>query len=217
MDNKIKIEKLSQSGNRYFLTITGREKPFSVSDQLVYRFKLKEGIVITGPQLEDLKKESALFECDRETSRLLSFREHSVGELRFKLKQRQFAADIVKQTIKKYTDLGFLDDAHYALKLAEKSLERNPSGRAYLVAFLQKKMVKRDQAERAADMALAGKDEQSLAESSLGRRWHLFGHLELERARQKAYNYLSRRGIGYQAAKAAFEKLYNQEHEADEY
>ena len=216
MDNKIKIERLKQSGSRFFLTITGLEKPLSVSEQLVYKFKLKEGIVITGPQRDDLQRESALFECDRETSRLLSLREHSTGELRFKLKRRQFASDIIGQMIKKYTELGFLDDAHYALKLAEQSLERNPSGRAYLVAFLQKKMLRREEAERAADIALAGKEEQALAESSLVRRWHLFRHLELERARQKAYNYLSRRGIGYQAAKAAFEKLYNQETEADD-
>jgi len=217
MDNRSKIEKLRQSGNRFFLTMTGLEKPLSVSEQLVYKFKLKEGIVLTEPQLEHLKRESALFECDRETSRILSLREHSTGELRFKLKRKKFDLEIIKQMIKKYADLGFLDDDHYAFKLAENSLERNPSGRAYLVAFLQRKMLKREEAERAADMVLAGREEKTLAVASLKKRWHLFRELELERARKKAYNYLSRRGIGYQAAKAAFEMLYNQENEADEY
>jgi SOS response regulatory protein OraA/RecX len=53
-----------------------------------------------------------------------------------------------------------------------------------------------------------------LAVASLERKWNSLKQFDLERARTKAYTYLSRRGIGYAAAKAAFEQLTNRDNEA---
>ena len=41
--------------------------------------------------------------------------------------------------------------------------------------------------------------------------------MELDTARTKAYNYLSRRGISFGAAKAAFEQLYQEELKLKDY
>ena len=45
------------------------------------------------------------------------------------------------------------------------------------------------------------------------KRWAHLGQFELEVARNKSYNYLSRRGFSYPAARAAFEKLVNRQKE----
>ncbi len=216
MEEHIKIEKIVPGGSIYYLTLSGQETPLSVSEELVYKYRLKEGIVITLPQFEKLKAESDRLACDNLVRQFLAGREYSSGELKAKLARRQFPPALIDLTVKKYVAMGLVDDARYALKAAEKTLERNPAGRAYLIAFLQRKKIDRELAEKIAATVLAGKDETMLALNSLKKRWRLFGHFELERARRKAYNYLSRRGIGYEAAKTAFERLYKLQNKVDD-
>ena len=209
MEDQIRIVKLKSATGRYYVTLSNRTEALTVSDELVHRHRLKEGIVLTAPQLAQLEAEAELAECDRTAARLLALREHSVGELRAKLKQRKFSTDSVQTIISRFSSRGLLDDAHFAQSVARSLLDRNPSGRGYLVAYLQHKLISRTIAEETADMLLVDVDETDLAVKSLERRWKTIGQFDLERARSKAYTYLNRRGIGYSAAKAAFDRLWN--------
>ncbi|MEW6050637.1 MAG: regulatory protein RecX [Candidatus Zixiibacteriota bacterium] len=217
MSDPIRILQIRQFGVRYWLTISGLEKPIAVGEELVQRYRLKEGIVVTEPQLAQLLAEAELAECDRETARLLAMRDHSIGELKLKLVRKQFSRKSIQEIIKRYESRGLLDDSHYAHNLARRALEKNPSGRTFLVATLVKKHVNRQLAEETADMVLAGTDEVTLAVASLRKRWRTLRQLELETARTRAYTYLGRRGISYEAARAAFEQLYDQENEVEDY
>ena len=213
MEEKIRILKLSRSASEVSVTISTLGEPVVVPDHIVHRYGLQEGIVITASQLEKLKTESELFLCDRTAARMLAAREHSTGEIRTKLAGKHFDPDTIRRVIRKYKDQGVLDDAHFAHRLAEDLLTRRPCGREYLVARLQRKKIDRSLAEQTADAALAGKDEKELATAALAKRWGGYGQFELEVARQKAYNYLARRGFGYEAARAAFEKLHERRKE----
>lgn len=177
---------------------------------LVAKHRLKEGIVLTAPQTAALEREAAEASCDREVARLLALRPHSIGELRSKLRRRGFEDEPVAAMVKKYRQRGLLDDAHVAATLVRLSLERKPAGKSYLVALLRRKLIDRDLAEQTVELALADRDENELAYEALSRRRRvLFSskQIEVETMRRRAYTYLSRRGIGYAAAKAAFEKL----------
>jgi regulatory protein len=209
MEDQIRIVRLKAGTGRYYVTLSTRSEPLTVSDELVHRHRLKEGIVLTAPQLGQLEAEAELAECDRTAARLLALREHSVGELKAKLKQRQFKPESIQAIIARFSSRGLLDDAHFAQSVARSLMDRNPSGRGYLVAYLQHKLVSRSIAEETADMLLVDQNETDLAVKSLERRWKTLGQFDLERARTKAYTYLSRRGIGYSAAKAAFDRLWN--------
>lgn len=209
MDEAIRLRKISKRGGKFELSISTFDTPLTVDEEVIHRFRLVEGIVLTASQLEQLTKEAELLACDRETARLLGLREHSVGELEFKLRRREFSDETVKTIIQKYRQLSLLDDTEYARKVIEMTLRRNPAGRPFLIALLRKKRVGRTVAERTVDMILRETDEVEIAKRSLEKRWSQYRQLELERARTKAYTYLSRRGISYEAARAAFDDLYN--------
>lgn len=199
------------AGTRYKLRITGVEGPLYVSDELVYKHRLKEGIVITEPQLEQLQSEAELAACDNTIARLLAIREHSVGQLKSKLAQRKFRPEVIQAQVQKYIDRGLLDDASFAYKQAEALLATNPAGRHFLIGWLRKKHISREIAEETANMLFDEHDDVALAVASLQRKWNSIRQFDVETAKTKAYNYLSRRGIGYSAAKAAFEQLYNRD------
>jgi regulatory protein len=211
MTEQIRIIRLHRSGSRVKITISILDRPLVVSEETVHRHRLIDGIVITKSQLEQLQQESQTYLCDSESARLLALREHSIGELRRKLRRREFPGDVIEETIKKYRRRGLLDDSQYAYKLSRHLLEQRPCGRSYLTAYLQKKMISRELAEKTAQMVLADSDDSERAKRALEKRWSRFEQFELEQARNKSYNYLARRGFSYDAAKKAFEQLLNEQ------
>jgi regulatory protein len=211
MESNIKIISIKFAGGRFFVLFSGRDKGIPISEDLVHRYRLKEGITFTAPQVAQLEHEAELAECERVVVRLLGMREHSIGELRTKLIRRKFDKEAIQTVVNAYIQKGLLDDAHFAMLTAQSLLARNPVGRSYLTAYLQKKQVSREIAVQTVDLLLGESDETELAMQSLRRRWRTYRQFEVETARTKAYTYLGRRGIGYSAAKAAFDRLLSEE------
>ena len=207
MKTDYKLTKIRKNFKGVVLNITNLEQPLIVAQDTVYKHNLVNGIVLTGSQLEILKVESEKYLCDKEAAHLLAMRAHSIGELKLKLIRKKFNADFIAEAIKKYKAIGALNDTKYANQLANNVLERKPCGKSYLLAHLVKKHIERSLAETTVDNILAENDQLELAIRSLEKRWYSMKRLELETARNKAYNYLSRRGFSYGIAKAAFEDL----------
>lgn len=189
------------------MTISTREEPLLLSADLYHRHRLKEGIVLSSAQLDQLVTEVATDTCDSTVGRMLAIRDHSAGEIRLKLARKNHTREVADRVIKKYLGQGLIDDARYATMLAARTLKRKPAGKAYLVAVLQRKYIDRALAEQVVVNLLANENETDLATAALERKWRQLDQIDVETARRKAYNYLARRGIGYAAAKEAFEKL----------
>ncbi len=215
MTENPKIEKISKNYKGITIQISGFEEPLIVSQDTIIRHKLVNEIILTPSQIEILKEESEFYLCNQQTARLLGMRSHSVGEIRQKLKIRKFSSDTIKKIIKKYTNQGVLDDTQYAYQLAKNILERKPCGKPYLVAHLQRKQIDRMIAENVVETVLNDHNQIDLAIASLGKKWLSFSKFELETARKKSYNYLSRRGFSYGIAREAFENLNSTNKEFD--
>ncbi len=210
MTDKTKITRLSPSGTGYRLDFSGELESLLISEETVHRLRLVEGVVITTAQLETLQVESERFRCDRTGARLLAMRDHSIVEFKVKLRRKGYSNEIAAEVTNKYLRMGALDDARYAHTVGRSLVARRPCGRSYLLAHLQRKGIERALAEHTADILLNDCDSHDMAVAALTSGWSRFGHLELETARTKAYNYLSRRGFNYEAARAAFDHLWEQ-------
>ncbi len=208
MSEKIKIESLDFQGYKINLKISGIDKKIAIPVELAQKFKLVSGIIISESQLNILLEEAELLRCYVKAKQILAIREHSVGELSAKFKKRGFSSNVIEPIIKKLTKLELLDDPRYALKLVQKIISDKPCGRSMVIAYQRKKMISRELAEKTADMVLGNSDQTIYAVSALKKRFNQFAQLELEEARKKSYNYLSRRGFSYEASKKAFEKLF---------
>jgi len=207
MVDTIKITQLEIGRDRAKLALSTLDKLLTISLATVAEHRLVQGVVITESQAEILTKESELFDCDRRAARILAGRDHSIGELKLKLRQRQFSAEAIDQTIKKYKQMGALDDEKYALKLAERLVAERPCGRPFLIGHLKKKHIPNNLIDKTADLVLTGLEEVALARAALDRRFYLWTEFDIETTKKKAYNYLARRGFTYPAAKAAFELM----------
>lgn len=216
MSQPIKIVSLKRTSSTVKLQISILDEELVLPLHVAHELGLKEDLIFTASQLQRLESEAEIFRCDRQLAHMLAFRAHSVGEARAKLKRKKYSTEIIDKTINDYKRKGLLDDARYAFRNGINLVERKPCGKSYLVAFLQRKMIDRNLAESTAEAVLCSHSPVSLATASLKKRWRQFSQFELEVARKKSYNYLSRRGFGYNAAKQAFEQLIESAQREDE-
>jgi regulatory protein len=208
MDSRPRITAIEERLGDYRVTVSTLPEPLLVPAELVFLNRLTAGVVITTAQLDQLISESERVRCEREITRLLSVREHTAGELQAKLKKKRFDARIVATALDKFASRGLVDDARLAMSLARRTLQKKPSGRSYLVATLRRKMIGRTLAEHVVDDVLAGVDPVDSALRALRQKWPNPDQIDVESIRSKAYSYLSRRGFGFETARAAFTQLF---------
>ncbi len=198
------------------LFVSGVEEPLLFPVSVVERGNLREGIELTPERLQALKHESELFACDNKAAALLSQRDYSIGQFKQKLKFKNFGESAIREIVHKYKSKGLLDDKKYAAKVVNRILEEKPSGRPFLIAALRRKLIPRDLADETVDSIFQNEDAVALAVAALQKRWRQFGQFEVEEAKNKSYNYLSRRGFSYSAAKSAFGQLWQKKRDAQE-
>ena len=211
--DRIVIEAVEPASGGTALTVSGEPLPLVVPQEYVRARNLKPGVSLHSHQVDELRNEAERWATDCTALRLLAMREHSEGELRWKLRRKGYDRAVIEQTIVKYRRQGAVDDARFAQMIGRSLMERRPCGTAYLRACLQRKHITRELAEETAQMLFAGTNENDLAVEALRQRWARFSQFELERARRKAYNYLARRGFGRSAATTAFEQLWSEQTE----
>jgi len=208
-----KILKLKRGAVTASLIIDSLEKPVMVPLELVNREALEEKMLISAVLLDSINSEAEELQCEAKAVAILARRDHSVGELKRKLRQKKFSEDAIIRTVSIYKKSGLLDDKSYAEKVISRQLAEKPSGRPYLISLLMSKLIVRELAEETVDSLYQSEDELGLAVSALSKRWWQYSQFELEEARRKAYNYLSRKGFSYGIAKEAFEQLRQQQEE----
>jgi len=216
MDNQPRITAIEESRGEFIVSVSSLPEPLAVPLALIHQYHLKVGVVLTSAQVSQLVGESERYLCEREIARLLALREHTTGELRLKLKRKGFAERTIAVLIEKFAAQRLLDDARLAMNLARRALERKPSGRAFLVAVLRKKLIERSLAERTVDQVLEEIDQTAEAVRALAQKWPNLDQIQVESVRSKAYSYLSRRGFDYQTARAACNEVFGITGKAEE-
>lgn len=71
---------------------------------------------------------------------ILSYRDYSCKDMELKLKRKGADAVIIKSTIQKLLEYGFLDEKRYGQRVFEAWLSKKYYGRCHLRLELQKKM-----------------------------------------------------------------------------
>ncbi|MBN2227886.1 MAG: regulatory protein RecX [candidate division Zixibacteria bacterium] len=205
------IEHIRRKGSLCYLAVAGGDNDVIVLASVIEQFGLKEGAGLTLDQLEQVVAVSDRKRAENYATYLLSRRNYSVGQMIRKLKQKGYGEPILKHVIGDFLAMGILDDLRFARLMVESMLMHKPAGRRYLIGRLRSSLVPHKIAESVVDEYLAETDETALAERLIRARWRYLSKFDLETARRKAYNYLSRRAIGYEAAKQAFDRIAEEE------
>lgn len=210
MEEKLKIISIFKKAGNNQVILSNKEKAI-LCREIINKYQLKKGSDVSREFLDKIKTESDFIRAENYASYLLARREYSAGMLKVKLRGKGYDPDISIAVIDKLKQAKLVDDNRFAHQAVEIILRNKPAGRRFLIAYLKSKYIARELAETVVDELLENIDEKYLAEKLLKSRFRQYLKFDLETARRKAYNYLSRRAISYGAAKIAFEKICREE------
>jgi regulatory protein len=143
--------------------------------------------------------------------RFLGYRPRSVQEVRARLRRYEHPPEVIEAVVRQLLELGYLDDAAFALALARDYLgAARPRGERVILAQLREKGVDEATARAALERALEEAEEDP-AERVLraAERWcrRLRPGEDQERARRRLWGYLSRAGFEQSLIRAAIEQF----------
>ena len=128
--------------------------------------------------------------------RLLSRRDYSRAGLRQRLVDKGFDEELIEATLQRCLELGYLDDARYALARAASLMNRGRAVGHRVLADLRQQGVSAEDAEQALAAARQSCDEGLLLEDLLARRFPGFDyHTASAAEKRRVVNFLQRRGF----------------------
>jgi regulatory protein len=128
--------------------------------------------------------------------RLLTGRDYSQAELRRRLLDKGFAATRVDDALQRCLELGYLDDARYALNRATTLMTRGRAVGPRILLDLKQRGVSNELACQALEQARELCDEEELLRSLLQRRFPDFSYNSAPaKERRRVVHFLQRRGF----------------------
>jgi regulatory protein len=127
----------------------------------------------------------------------LTRRARSTAELARWLTERDHAPEHIERSIARLQELGYLDDAQYALAFARSRATARGMSRRRIQAELARRGVARDLADAAIAgvMQDEGVDERALIESAAAKKLRGMTKLEPDVRRRRLYGFLARKGF----------------------
>lgn len=136
-------------------------------------------------------------QCLDAAYRYLSYRPRSEVEVKQRLHQRGFDAEVVDKTIAKLKEQSLIDDLAFARFWKENRLSFKPRSKRLIMKELNDKKVTREIVEQITEDI----DDMDNACKLGHRRMHIFAHLDYPEFHRRLSNYLSYRGFNYEVIK----------------
>jgi regulatory protein len=194
-------------GARVNVFVNGRFS-FALDASLAARRGLRAGVLLDAAALAELMHEDGAARAYARALHFMSYRARSADEVRTRLQRDEWPDEVIEGVLHRLRQERLLDDAQFAeLWVENRSLFR-PRGANLLRQELRRKGVEREAIE-----AVLPDSEEELenAVAAARRKLRSWERFEPDTRREKALQFLQRRGFRYGVARAAWERLQEEE------
>ena len=133
------IAKIQKKNDNNVIVLLDNDQKLFLSYEVLLKNGLRKGSEISESHFDFLVKENQKFFIKQKAYALLGKRLHSVYELRTKLRQKKYDADLIQLTIDDLLNTRYLDDMKFAEMYAEEKLRLKLWGKTKLKSELMKK------------------------------------------------------------------------------
>jgi regulatory protein len=180
---------------------------FGLNDNVVARFRLREGMNLTDEQVAEIAAGEVRQECFDYAMKYLQMRLHSSAELRRKLVRREYGETVIDGVMADLLRMGYLDDARFAKTKAMSAAEHKHHGRRRAFVELLKAGVKKDVADAALNDVYQKTDSTAAARLLAEKKAASLKKLEPAVARRRLAGMLMRRGFDYDTIKPVIDQV----------
>jgi regulatory protein len=201
-----KISEQRRRGNRRNVYLDGTFA-FGCNVNVVARFRLREGMVLSEEEVSAIKLGEVKQECFDAAMRFLQTRLHSAAELRRKLMRGEWGDEVVDAVLGNLARMGYLDDSRFAQTKALSAAQKKHHGPRRAMVELLKAGVKSDVAARAVDDVYGSADNTAAARELAQKQAGRLKKLDPLVARRRLAGMLQRRGFDYETIKPVIDEV----------
>ena len=180
------------------------EFALALGRELAAERDVRPGRALSRAELSALAAEQARRGALEAALRLLSYRPRSERELRIRLARKGFAGGVVRRTLDRLRELGYVNDTEFARFFTETQQAARPRAQRIVLAELRWRGVEQPVAEE----ATAGIQDEEAAYRAASRRARAFRELDYQRFRERLGGFLTRRGFSYSVARSTIERCW---------
>ncbi len=186
---------------------------FAFGLQRIVAAWLSVGQQLSDEKIKQLRQEDQQEIAYQKGLNLLSYRMHSEAEIIQKLQKQDIPEENIENTIQRLKHSGLLDDARFAGAWVENRKIYRPRSRRALAYELKQRGV----SPETIDEALSELDEDEMAyQAALKRSQRLKDH-DWGDFRLKLTRFLAQRGFNYEIAQTVISRLWEENHQIDEF
>lgn len=186
---------------------------FGVNVNVVARFRLVEGMVLSAEQVRQIEVGEVKQECFDQAMKFLERRLHSRAELFKKLMRREYGEKIVNEVLDDLTRLEYVNDARFAHTKAQAAAQHKHHGQRRAFLELLKSGVDRTTADRALEDVYETHDSLAVARQLAQKKAPSLKRLDLPTARRRLIGMLLRRGFDYDTIRPVIDEVLGPENQ----
>jgi regulatory protein len=180
---------------------TDAELPYSSIEKL----KLETGSELSFEELDRIREASERYRCRNSALRYLSLRSHSRGELKIKLKKKNYKSEDIEITLEELAEAGYIDDCDYAVRFIQNRSSRKVVGERYLKKELFQRGIAADIIEQALDETGAREVDLKRIVNEAEKKLHSIKNKKNKKSR--LVSFLNSRGFDSGIIQKALEKI----------
>lgn len=180
---------------------------FGCNINVVAKFRLREGLVLTEDELARIRDGEVQQECFDRAIRFIETRMHSRKELSDKLKRNEYPIEMIDAVLDRLTEMGYVNDAKFATGKVEAAAKYKHQGPNRARIELAKKGVDREVARQVVEEVFESHNSMSVARDLARKKMRSLSRLEPVVAKRRLYGMLLRRGFDYDTIKPVVEEV----------
>ena len=174
---------------------------FGCNLNVVARFLLREGLVLSAEQVAEIQQGEVRQECFDDAIAMIQRRPHSRGEVKKKLARKEFGPAVIEGVLDDLARLGYLNDEQFAKARALSAARHKHHGKRRAKVELMKAGVDAETAEKALDQVYDAHDSLAVARELARKQAARLSKLDPQTARRRLVGMLQRRGFDFETIK----------------
>lgn len=191
--NKITLIEEQKKNNKRFNVYINEKFAFGLDEEIIYKYRLKEGMEIQTDFIEDILKKEQQIKANNYAIRIIEHHSKTVKQLKDKMKEKGYEEEFINNSIQFLQEYNYINDEKYAKQYINDKVRFGKDGRNKIKMNLMQKGVDKEIIQEQLndiDSDLETDNAFELAE----RKMRSYKSLDLPTQRRRLYSFLQRKG-----------------------